>query len=70
GFEAAHAKTPLGFGSEPQDIAEALSFLIRVPSITGHTIVVDGGQHLQPRTRDVMFTYGIAKDAPVGDKTD
>ena len=67
GFEAAHAKTPLGFGSEPADIAETLSYLVRVPSITGTTIVVDGGQHLQPRTRDVMFTYGIKSDAPVGD---
>ena len=66
GFKAAHAKTPLGFGSEPNDIAEALSFLTKVPSITGTSIVVDGGQHLQPRTRDVMFSYGIAPDAPVG----
>jgi NAD(P)-dependent dehydrogenase (short-subunit alcohol dehydrogenase family) len=66
GFQAAHAKTPLGFGSEPDDVAEALSFLVKVPSITGTTIVVDGGQHLQPRGRDVMFSYGIAPDAPVG----
>lgn len=66
GFEAAHAKTPLGFGSEPADIAETLSYLVKVPAITGHTILVDGGQHLQPRTRDVMFTYGIPPDAPVG----
>jgi NAD(P)-dependent dehydrogenase (short-subunit alcohol dehydrogenase family) len=66
GFHAAHAKTPLGFGSKPQDVAEALSFLVRVPSITGATIVVDGGQHLQPRTHDVMFSYGISPDAPVG----
>ena len=66
GFKAAHAKTPLGFGSKPEDIAEALSFLTKVPSITGTTIVVDGGQHLQPRTHDVMFSYGIPPDAPVG----
>lgn len=66
GFKAAHASTPLGIGSKPEDIAEALSFLTKVPSITGHTIVVDGGQHLQPRTRDIMFSYGIAPDAPVG----
>lgn len=66
GFDAAHAATPLGFGSKPADIAETLSFLTKVPSITGTTIVVDGGQHLQPRSRDVMFTYGIAPDAPVG----
>jgi NAD(P)-dependent dehydrogenase (short-subunit alcohol dehydrogenase family) len=66
GFRKAHAATPLGFGSEPQDIAEALSFLVKVPSITGTTLVVDGGQHLQPRTHDVMFTYGVPPDAPVG----
>jgi len=66
GFESAHAKTPLGFGSEPADIAEALAFLVNVPAITGTTIMVDGGQHLQPRTRDVMFTYGIPPDASVG----
>jgi NAD(P)-dependent dehydrogenase (short-subunit alcohol dehydrogenase family) len=66
GFKAAHAKTPLGFGSKPEDIAEALSFLIKVPSITGTTLIVDGGQHLQPRTHDIMFSYGIAPDAPVG----
>ncbi|MEI9996657.1 MAG: SDR family oxidoreductase [Rhizomicrobium sp.] len=66
GFEAAHAATPLGFGSKPEDIAETLSFLVKVPSITGTTIIVDGGQHLQPRTRDVMFSYGILPDAPVG----
>ena len=66
GFKAAHAKTPLGIGSTPADIAEALSFLIKVPSITGATIIVDGGQHLQPRGHDVMFSYGIPRDAPVG----
>ena len=66
GFAAAHAKTPLGFGSKPEDIAEAMSFLTKVPSITGTTIVVDGGQHLQPRMHDVMFSYGIPPDAPVG----
>ena len=66
GFAAAHAKTPLGTGSSPEDIAEALSFLIKVPSITGDTIVVDGGQHLQPRKHDIMFSYGVAPDAPVG----
>ena len=66
GFKAAHTKTPLGIGSKPEDIAEALSFLVKVPSITGATVIVDGGQHLQPRTHDIMFSYGIAPDAPVG----
>ena len=66
GFKLAHSKTPLGIGSKPEDVAEALSFLTKVPSITGDTIIVDGGQHLQPRTHDIMFSYGIPPDAPVG----
>jgi NAD(P)-dependent dehydrogenase (short-subunit alcohol dehydrogenase family) len=66
GFKAAHTKTLLGTGSSPEDIAEALGFLVKVPSITGTTIIVDGGQHLQPRSHDIMFSYGIAPDAPVG----
>jgi NAD(P)-dependent dehydrogenase (short-subunit alcohol dehydrogenase family) len=66
GFKAAHAKTLLGIGSKPEDIAEALSFFTKVPSITGDTIIVDGGQHLQPRTHDIMFSYGIPPGAPVG----
>jgi NAD(P)-dependent dehydrogenase (short-subunit alcohol dehydrogenase family) len=66
GFSAAHAKAPLGFGSTPDDIAEAVSFAARVPSMTGTTIVIDGGQSLVRRDHDVMFTYGIDPSAPVG----
>jgi NAD(P)-dependent dehydrogenase (short-subunit alcohol dehydrogenase family) len=66
GFQLAHARAPLGYGSTPDDIAEAVSFAVRVPSITGTTIVVDGGQSLVRRDHDVMFTYGIDPSAPVG----
>jgi NAD(P)-dependent dehydrogenase (short-subunit alcohol dehydrogenase family) len=66
GFRAAHAKAPLGFGSTPDDIAEAVSFASRVASMTGTTIVIDGGQSLVRRDHDVMFTYGIDPAAPVG----
>jgi NAD(P)-dependent dehydrogenase (short-subunit alcohol dehydrogenase family) len=65
GFRAAHANAPLGFGSTPDDIAEAVSFVSRVPSMTGTTIVIDGGQSLVRRDHDVMFTYGIDPSAPV-----
>ena len=65
GFRAAHARAPLGFGSTPDDIAEAVSFVSRVPSMTGTTIVIDGGQSLVRRDHDVMFTYGIDPSAPV-----
>jgi len=68
GFEKSHAATPLGFGSKPEDIAETLSYLTKVPSITGTTIIVDGGQHLEARSHDVMFSYGIDPNAPVGRK--
>jgi NAD(P)-dependent dehydrogenase (short-subunit alcohol dehydrogenase family) len=68
GFALAHGKAPLGYGSTAQDIAEAVSFVARVPSITGTTIVVDGGQSLVRRDHDVMFTYGIDPNAPVGMK--
>ncbi len=54
-FEKAHQLTPLGRSSNPGDIARTVRFLIESPAITGTTVIVDGGQHLQPQTRDVMF---------------
>jgi len=59
GFREAHSKVPLGKGSTPEEIAEAVAFVTRIPSMTGTTVLVDGGQSLQKRTRDVMFSYGI-----------
>ena len=35
----------------PDDVAEAVMFLVRASYITGEVIVVDGGQRLGPRTR-------------------
>ncbi len=37
---------PLGAGCMPEDIACAVVFLLESDYITGHTIFVDGGQHL------------------------
>jgi NAD(P)-dependent dehydrogenase (short-subunit alcohol dehydrogenase family) len=54
-FERAHRSTPLGRSSQPQDVARTVRFVIESPAITGHTIVVDGGQHLWPRPRDVAY---------------
>lgn len=59
-FAAAHALTPLKRASLPADIARTVRFLIDSPAITGTTLLVDGGQHLQPQARDVMF---LARDA-------
>jgi NAD(P)-dependent dehydrogenase (short-subunit alcohol dehydrogenase family) len=60
-FDAAHRMTPLQRGSTPQDIARAVHFLLASPAITGTTLLVDGGQHLQAQPRDVMF---LARSAP------
>ncbi len=54
-FDRAHAKTPLGRSSNPADIAAAVCFAVESPAITGTTLVVDGGQHLVPTERDIMF---------------
>jgi NAD(P)-dependent dehydrogenase (short-subunit alcohol dehydrogenase family) len=60
-FEASHRMTPLGRSSTPDDIARAVRFLLESPAITGTTLLVDGGQHLQPQARDVMF---LAREGP------
>ena len=54
-FAAAQRMTPLQRNSTPQDVARAVRFLLESPAITGTTLLVDGGQHLQPQRRDVMF---------------
>ena len=55
GFTQAHQMTPLGKSSTPSDIAKSAVFLASSNAITGTTLYVDGGQHLLPSTRDVMF---------------
>ena len=54
-FAAAHSRTPLGRSSTPDDIAAAVCFLVDAPAVTGSTLIVDGGQHLVPTERDVMY---------------
>jgi NAD(P)-dependent dehydrogenase (short-subunit alcohol dehydrogenase family) len=55
GFEDAHTRTPLGRSSTPEDIGNAVVYLASASAVTGATLLVDGGQHLVPSTRDVMF---------------
>ena len=54
-FAAAQRMTPLQRSSTPEDVARAVRFLLESPAITGSTLLVDGGQHLQAQVRDVMF---------------
>ena len=53
-FAAQAAAAPLGRGPTPEEIAQALTYLIDAPSVTGQMIAVDGGQHLSWRTPDVV----------------
>ncbi len=55
GFARAHRMTPLGASSTPRDIVDAVVFLAQAPAITGVNLLVDGGQHLMPLSRDVMY---------------
>jgi NAD(P)-dependent dehydrogenase (short-subunit alcohol dehydrogenase family) len=54
-FAAAHRLTPLQRSSTPQDIAQAVRYLLQAPAVTGTTLLVDGGQHLAAQPRDVAF---------------
>ena len=54
-FARAHQATPLGKSSTPEDIASAVCYLADAKAVTGTTLLVDGGQHLMPLPRDVMF---------------
>lgn len=64
-FEVAHQRTPLGRSSTPSDIANTVCFVAESPAITGTTLLVDGGQHLIPLQRDVMFLTGATPDSAI-----
>lgn len=55
GFTKAHRQTVLGKSSTPADIVQAACYLAGARAVTGTTLLVDGGQHLLPMNRDVMF---------------
>jgi NAD(P)-dependent dehydrogenase (short-subunit alcohol dehydrogenase family) len=54
-FQRTHRNNPLKRGCTPDDIARAIRFILETPSMTGHTIVIDGGQYLARMPRDVAF---------------
>ena len=51
-FEARHKLSPLGRSSTPGDVAATVKFALENSSITGTTLLVDGGQHLMRFERD------------------
>lgn len=54
-FDAVHRLNALGRGVEVDQIVDTLRFLIASPTITGQTIVLDGGQRFLRLERDVQF---------------
>lgn len=54
-FARVHNDNLTGVGTRVEDVADAVAFLARAENITGALIPVDGGQHLVPSARDVMF---------------
>jgi NAD(P)-dependent dehydrogenase (short-subunit alcohol dehydrogenase family) len=64
-FAEAHRQTPLKRASYPDDVVQAICYLAEAHAVTGTTLLVDGGQHLLPLPRDVMFlTRATPGDAP------
>ena len=51
-FQARHKLSPLGRSSTPADVAATVRFVLENRSITGTTLLVDGGQHLMKFERD------------------
>ena len=51
-FEELHTLSPLGRSSTPEDVAASVRFALENRSITGTTLLVDGGQHLMRFERD------------------
>jgi len=64
-FEALHKLSPLGRSSTAADVAATVKFALENASITGTTLLVDGGQHLMRFERD--FSLMPASATPVND---
>lgn len=54
-FAQSHRYAALDQSSTPDDIAQAVLYLASARAVTGTILAVDGGQHLVPLARDVMY---------------
>jgi NAD(P)-dependent dehydrogenase (short-subunit alcohol dehydrogenase family) len=55
GFRRKHRENLLGVGVTTDDLVRALRFIVATPSFTGDTLIVDSGEHLIGRARDIAF---------------
>jgi NAD(P)-dependent dehydrogenase (short-subunit alcohol dehydrogenase family) len=54
-FQAMHADNPLRRGVTPNDVVDALQYLIGARCVTGEVLVIDSGQRFMALERDVQF---------------
>ncbi|MET3106352.1 NAD(P)-dependent dehydrogenase (short-subunit alcohol dehydrogenase family) [Oxalobacteraceae bacterium GrIS 2.11] len=54
-FAKSHRYAALDQSSTPQDIADGVVYLAGARAVTGTILAIDGGQHLIPLARDVMY---------------
>ena len=45
-YNKIHTSMPLGRGTSPAEICDAVKFILAAPAMTGQMIALDGGQHL------------------------
>jgi NAD(P)-dependent dehydrogenase (short-subunit alcohol dehydrogenase family) len=55
GFARAWSAPPLGRSCTPEEIGEAVLYILATPSLNGQTLVLDGGEGLLQRPRDIAF---------------
>ena len=58
GFARAWSAPPLGRSSTPEDLARAARFILATGSLNGQMLVLDGGESLAGRRRDIVFDKG------------
>jgi NAD(P)-dependent dehydrogenase (short-subunit alcohol dehydrogenase family) len=61
-FARAWSAPPLGRSVTPEEIGQAVIFTLRVPSLNGQILVLDGGESLLARPRDVAFDPTVSPD--------
>lgn len=54
-FQRTHRNNPLGRGCTPEQILNAVDFILASPAYHGQTMVIDAGQVLQRLPRDIVF---------------
>jgi NAD(P)-dependent dehydrogenase (short-subunit alcohol dehydrogenase family) len=54
-FSEQHTQNPLGIGVTADDLVRTLRFIVATPTFTGDVLIVDSGEHLTGRPRDIAF---------------